>query len=255
MSLVSSNGTSASGAGSDATGTTEIGKVSELPLDPPTGEVAALVAVQRALAHTPGVRSGARGLSHFGEHSLGWLAISGIGWGLAVRRGDERGQRRWIEAGVGAFGAHAASVIIKRIVRRKRPHDPRITVGVSTPSKLSFPSSHATSTTAAAILIGRAADLPPWLLPAALVPPMLTSRLVLGVHYPSDVAAGAAIGALSAGAVVAGDRIIEHAAEIAAEYPRAARAVGIASRIGALALVPGQSVRTAGRYVLRNREK
>ncbi|MGV9825151.1 MULTISPECIES: phosphatase PAP2 family protein [unclassified Gordonia (in: high G+C Gram-positive bacteria)] len=178
----------------------------------PTGEVAALIAIQHALTSKPGVLPTARALSHFGEHSLGWLAISALGWGVAARRGDERAQRRWVEAGVGAFGSHAASVIIKRIVRRPRPHDPRISVGVSTPSKLSFPSSHATSTTAAAILIGRAAGLPPYLLPALLVPPMLTSRLVLGVHYPSDVAAGAAIGALSAGAVIAGDTWIERAA-------------------------------------------
>lgn len=219
---------------------------------PPTGEVAALIAVQGALGEVPGVLPAARGLSHVGEHSLGWLAISAVGWGLAVRRDDERSQRRWIEAGVGAFGAHAASVIIKRIVRRTRPHDPRITVGVSTPSRLSFPSSHATSTTAAAILIGRAAGLPPWLLPAALVPPMLTSRLVLGVHYPSDVAAGAAIGALSAGAVVAGDRIIERAAHTAGGHPRTTRTVRLAARASVLALVPGQTVRTAGYWLVRN---
>ncbi|NDK92427.1 phosphatase PAP2 family protein [Gordonia desulfuricans] len=180
------------------------------PAGEPTGEVKVLVDIQSAIA-TPPVTAAARGLSHFGEHSLGWLAISAAGWALATRRDDAAAQRRWIEAGVGAFGAHAASVVIKRIVRRKRPHDPRIEVGVSTPSKLSFPSSHATSTTAAAILIGRAAGLPPSLLPALLVPPMLTSRLVLGVHYPSDVAAGAAIGALSAGAVIAGDRYIDSA--------------------------------------------
>lgn len=165
---------------------------------PPSGEAAVLIAVQDGLAGVPGVLPVARGLSHVGEHALGWMAISALGWGLATRRRDNAAQRRWAAAGVGAFGAHAASVIIKRVVRRKRPHDPRIVVGVSTPSKLSFPSSHATSTTAAAILIGRAAGLPPYLLPALLVPPMLTSRLVLGVHYPSDVAAGAAIGALSA---------------------------------------------------------
>lgn len=173
----------------------------------PTGEAAILVAVQSALVDRPGVVAGARGLSHFGEHSLGWLAIAGAGAALAYRRGDDRRELTWIEAGVGAFGAHAASVVIKRIVRRRRPNHPAIRVGVSTPSKLSFPSSHATSTTAAAILIGRAAGLPPAALPAVLVPPMLVSRLVLGVHYPTDVAAGAAIGAASAGAVIAGDRL------------------------------------------------
>nr|WP_232017194.1 phosphatase PAP2 family protein [Gordonia insulae] len=177
-------------------------------IPPAKGEVAALLAVQQLAAGRPAVVSAARGLSHFGEHSLGWLAVAGVGAAAAYRRGDDVAVRRWAQAGVGAFGAHAASVIIKRVVRRKRPHDERIRIGVSTPSKLSFPSSHATSTTAAAILIGRAAGLPPAALPAALVPPMLLSRLVLGVHYPTDVLAGAAIGAASAAAVVAGDRLI-----------------------------------------------
>ncbi|MXP21562.1 phosphatase PAP2 family protein [Gordonia sp. HNM0687] len=176
-------------------------------LPPATGEVAALLAVQRMAADRSAAVSAARGLSHFGEHSLGWLAIAGVGAAAAWRRDDQPALRRWAEAGVGAFGAHAASVVIKRVVRRRRPHDERIRVGVSTPSKLSFPSSHATSTTAAAILIGRAAGLPPAALPAVLVPPMLLSRLVLGVHYPTDVLAGAAIGAASAAAVTAGDRL------------------------------------------------
>lgn len=176
--------------------------------EPATGEAAILVGVQAALADRPGVLAAARGLSHFGEHSLGWLAAAGAGAVLAHRRGDARTELTWLEAGVGAFGAHAASVLIKRVVRRRRPSHPAIRVGVGTPSRLSFPSSHATSTTAAAILLGRAAGLHPAVLPAALVPPMLLSRLVLGVHYPSDVAAGAAIGAASAGAVIAGDKLI-----------------------------------------------
>ena len=222
----------------------ETGKV---PADdtprPLNGEEKALVAIQAGLGARPGVRPAARGLSHVGEHALGWLAISGTGWALARRRGDVRAQQLWLEAGVGAFGAHAASVIIKRIVRRKRPHDPRIRVGVSTPSKLSFPSSHATSTSAAAILIGRAAGVKPrWLLPAALVPPMLTSRLVLGVHYPSDVAAGAIIGAVSAGAIVAGDAVIERAAQTAGRHPRT---TGLVARVAALTLLPGQAARVA----------
>ena len=32
-------------------------------------------------------------------------------------------------------------------------------------------------------------------LPALLIPPMALSRLVLGVHYPSDVITGVAVGA------------------------------------------------------------
>ncbi|MFE3016475.1 phosphatase PAP2 family protein [Streptomyces sp. NPDC059256] len=68
---------------------------------------------------------------------------------------------------------------------------------VSTAGRYSFPSSHATSAAAAAVAFGA-------LLPAArrLLPPvaaaMCVSRLVVGVHYPTDIAAGAALGGLAA---------------------------------------------------------
>ena len=144
-------------------------------------EVRILNRVQSTIGAEPAVIKAARGMSHFGEHALGWIAVAGVGAVL-----DKPRRRQWAGVAVGAVGAHAASIVIKRVVRRPRPNDPSVQVNVSTPSKLSFPSSHATSTTAAAVL----------------VPPMLLSRLVLGVHYPTDVLAGSALGAASAAVVL-----------------------------------------------------
>jgi membrane-associated phospholipid phosphatase len=168
--------------------------------DAPRGEDAALVAVQHALAERPGVLTAARALSHFGEHSIGWVVVSVLGALLAPQR-----RRPWLVAGIGAFLAHAAAVVIKRAVKRERPHHPAVAVNVGTPSRLSFPSAHATSTTAASILLARTTGLP---LPVVLVPPMALSRLVLGVHYPSDVLTGVAVGTVVARTVGAvADRV------------------------------------------------
>lgn len=151
-----------------------------------SGEVAALVAVQSRL-DAPPVLGVARGMSHFGEHAAGWMALSALG---AVAFPQRR--RDWLLVGVGAVAAHAAAIVIKLAVRRRRPHHPDIMVNVGTPSALSFPSAHATSSTAAAMLLCRATRSP---LPLAVVPLMALSRLVLGVHYPTDVLAGMAVGA------------------------------------------------------------
>ncbi|ASR33769.1 phospholipid phosphatase [Prauserella marina] len=156
----------------------------------PKGELAVLAGVQKAIAKPATVKA-ARGLSHFGEHSAGWFALGLVG--AAV---DKERRKDWLTAAVGVVGAHAASIAVKRVVRRPRPDHPAVEVGVGTPSKLSFPSSHATSTTAAAVLYS---GLTGRNLVPALVPPMLASRLVLGVHYPSDVLAGAALGATVGG--------------------------------------------------------
>jgi membrane-associated phospholipid phosphatase len=153
-------------------------------------ETAALSRVQGAIGSPPVVKA-ARGLSLFGEHSAGWFALGLIG--AAV---DRRRRRDWLAASAGVVAAHAASIAVKRVVRRPRPDDPSVQVLVSTPSKLSFPSSHATSTTAAAVLFS---GLTGRRLVPLIVPPMLLSRLVLGVHYPTDVVAGSVLGAAVGG--------------------------------------------------------
>lgn len=154
---------------------------------PPAGaEVQVLAAVQRAAGGSRVVRA-ARAMSLFGEHAAGWLAIGAIG---ALADGTRR--REWLAATAGVALAHGASIGVKRVVRRPRPDDPRVKVLVGTPSRLSFPSAHATSTTAAAVLFGTLIHKP---LVPLLVPPMALSRLVLGVHYPSDVVAGSVLGA------------------------------------------------------------
>lgn len=135
----------------------------------------------------------AKALSHFGEHSAGWVVLAGIG---AVA--DDRRRSEWLWAAGGAVAAHAASIAVKRMVRRPRPTHPSVSVEVGTPGKLSFPSSHASSSTAAAVLLGRLTGLP---LPLVVVPGMAVSRLVLGVHYPTDVLAGSTLGAATAIAV------------------------------------------------------
>lgn len=163
-------------------------------------EVDLLVDLQEVLVDRPGVVPGARTLSHFGEHALGWIAVAALG--AAV---DKRRRRQWVGVGVSAFASHAASVVIKRVVRRKRPHDPRIRVGVGTPSRLSFPSSHATSTAAALTSLS---SLSGSAMPLAGIPVMMVSRMVLGVHYPTDTLAGALLGVATSRAVTTMERKI-----------------------------------------------
>lgn len=142
--------------------------------------------IQAIAFDAPGVLPAARGLSHFGEHAAGWMASAGLGAAVDKQR---RGQ--WLRVGASALSAHAASVVIKRIVRRRRPDYPYVRVGVSTPSKLSFPSSHSTST--AAFCTG-VSEMTGSRAPLAGIPVMMASRMVLGVHYPTDTLLGSMIG-------------------------------------------------------------
>jgi undecaprenyl-diphosphatase len=80
--------------------------------------------------------------------------------------------------------AYALNTAIKYVVRRPRPEVGALT---STVSGLSFPSAHAAMSFAFARSLGSAP-----LYAAATA--MSLSRPYLGVHYPGDIAAGAALG-------------------------------------------------------------
>ncbi|MFI8190635.1 phosphatase PAP2 family protein [Streptomyces sp. NPDC085946] len=146
-----------------------------------------IVTVLRGLGGDPRIAAAARALSWAGEHGALWLAA-----GLAGAAADGARRGAWLRGTALTAGAHLASMGVKRIVRRPRPA--HVEPLVRTAGRHSFPSSHATSAAAAAVAFGT--------LGAYAVPPLAAavclSRLVAGVHYPSDVAAGAALGALTA---------------------------------------------------------
>jgi membrane-associated phospholipid phosphatase len=146
---------------------------------------AVLRSTRRTLGGTPAVEL-ARGLSRFGEHALGWIALGAVGWASDRRRQD------WVTATAGVVAAHAAGVVVKRVVRRVRPALEDVPALVGTPSRLSFPSAHSCSTAAAAVGFGPMVGRPAMVGVTGL---MLVSRVLLGVHYPSDVVSGAALGA------------------------------------------------------------
>ncbi len=140
----------------------------------------------RSLAHTPETVAWVRRYSHLGEHGAIWLAF-GAGAALV----DAENRRHWLRATATVGAAYATSTSIKLAIGRKRPAIEDLPHLMATPTGLSFPSSHSTSSFAAARAFGALIPGAPLQVAAAA---MAFSRLYLGVHYPSDVVAGAALG-------------------------------------------------------------
>jgi membrane-associated phospholipid phosphatase len=148
----------------------------------------------RTRGHSPAIESAMKGLATAGEWGAVWVAI-----GVAAAAADPRRRERWLRAVPVAPAAVGLNYLVKVAVRRDRPRLRRLPPLASAPTALSFPSAHATSSFAAATAMGRVAPrarLPLYGLAAALC----VTRPYLGMHYPSDVLAGAALGvALGAG--------------------------------------------------------
>jgi membrane-associated phospholipid phosphatase len=125
-----------------------------------------------------------------GESGALWIALA-----LTGAAADRPRRRRWLAAAGTVPLTLVANYAVKRVVARERPrlagHEPFGRV----PTSHSFPSAHAATSFAGAYRI--AALAPPARAPLMVAAGLMAfTRPYLGVHYPSDVVAGAAVGLL-----------------------------------------------------------
>jgi membrane-associated phospholipid phosphatase len=125
-------------------------------------------------------------LARAGEHGVVWhgLAIAG----LAL----DRSRRHVYLRGAGTVAATlVANTAVKQLVRRARPALEDLPALAPVISGRSYPSAHASTSFAGARALSRAMPAGPLY---GLAVAMAISRPYLGVHYPTDVIAGALLG-------------------------------------------------------------
>lgn len=148
----------------------------------------ALLRLLRTRGHHPLLELAVVRFSRLGDHGAIWLALAALG---AVAHRSQRP--------VYARGARAVAITlvlnyaVKVSIRRARPLLEDLPPLSPTLSSLSYPSAHASTSFAGARVMSDALPAAP--LYAAAVAICL-SRPYLGIHYPSDVVAGAALGAV-----------------------------------------------------------
>ncbi len=157
-------------------------------------------AISGAVARLPvgGVDTGLKMLTRSADHSVLWFLVAAV---LAVRSGVTR--RAALRGVVSITGASfTANTVLKQLFPRRRPAAellPEERRLIRRPTSSSFPSGHAASaaafTTALALESPRTA-----MVVAPIAATVAYSRVHVGVHWASDVVAGAAVGAAVAGA-------------------------------------------------------
>jgi membrane-associated phospholipid phosphatase len=147
----------------------------------------ALLRALRTRGHTPARERAVAAFSRLGEQSMLWLAICAVG--AAVDRSQRPVYKRAARTIVGVY---AVNQVLKFAVRRHRPRLEGLPPLAGTLSGLSYPSAHAATSFAAARMLSPALPAAPLY---ALAVGLALSRPYLGLHYPSDILAGAALGA------------------------------------------------------------
>lgn len=142
------------------------------------------------------------------------LTMIGGGWGLLllvpfVLRRTSRATALWLLAGVLVTSGLVS--LLKAVFGRVRPCDALgwcTPVAVLSPGGHSFPSGHAAGSFAFSTFV--ALRVPKLRAPALVCAALIAwSRCMLGVHYPSDVLAGAAFGAVLGAVFAAAARAME----------------------------------------------
>ena len=130
------------------------------------------------------------------------------GWGLgiviplALVVGGARG---FAAIGIGVISAVTLAILVqslKAVVKRARPSGLDVERAITAPDLHAFPSGHTAQAFGMVVLTWWVA---PWMgvlaIPGALA--VAASRMIFGLHYPSDVAVGALLGAGITGATLA----------------------------------------------------
>jgi undecaprenyl-diphosphatase len=134
-----------------------------------------------------------------------WMVAStrlGDGWVWLVMVVLAPSRAPLAETMVAIVAVNVAQVALKRSFRRARPSGPVSWWDIHAPDQFSFPSGHTMNAFAVATLV--TVHVPPAApLAFAVAASVGASRVVLELHYVSDVAAGATLGTVLAAAAVA----------------------------------------------------
>jgi membrane-associated phospholipid phosphatase len=146
-----------------------------------------ILRAMRTRGHAPGLERAAKALGKAGNNGAIWVVLC-----LVVLAATDSNGESWFICALLAPVAIALNYLVKLVVRRPRPVLEGLPPLGGAPSSLSFPSAHATSSCAVATAMTRVDSL--GALAFVLAIALSLGRPYLGMHYPSDVLAGAALG-------------------------------------------------------------